>query len=89
MTSSAPGPKHSHAYRAASCAGGHVAAGLYQLGPSTALSKIALEQLTATDLFGIEILVAAVPLSWLALARGARPSRPTRACCYSGSWNRA
>lgn len=45
-------------------------------GLSTALSKIALEQLTATDLFGIEIVVAAVPLTLLALARGARPSRP-------------
>ncbi|HEX4432428.1 MAG TPA: DMT family transporter [Frankiaceae bacterium] len=45
-------------------------------GLSTALSKIALEQLTATDLFGIEIVVAAVPLAGLALARGARPSRP-------------
>lgn len=45
-------------------------------GLSTALSKIALEQLTSTDLFGIEILAATIPLSWLALARGARPSRP-------------
>lgn len=45
-------------------------------GLSTALSKIALRQLTSTDLFGIEILVAAVPLGLLALARGSRLWRP-------------
>jgi drug/metabolite transporter (DMT)-like permease len=45
-------------------------------GLSTALSKIALRQLTSTDLFGIEIVVAAVPLAAIALARGARPGRP-------------
>ena len=45
-------------------------------GLSTALSKIALRQLTSTDLFGVEILVAAVPLGLLALARGSRLWRP-------------
>ena len=45
-------------------------------GMSTALSKIALRQLTSTDLFGIEILVAAIPLTGLALARGVRLGRP-------------
>jgi drug/metabolite transporter (DMT)-like permease len=41
-------------------------------GLSTALTKIALRQVTSTDLFGVEILVAAVPLTVLALARGVR-----------------
>ena len=45
-------------------------------GLSTALSKIALRQLTSTDLFGVEILVAAVPLGALALVRGSRLWRP-------------
>jgi drug/metabolite transporter (DMT)-like permease len=45
-------------------------------GLSTALSKIALRQLTSTDLFGVEILVAAVPLGVLALIRGSRLWRP-------------
>jgi drug/metabolite transporter (DMT)-like permease len=45
-------------------------------GLSTVLSKIALRQLTSTDLFGVEILVAAVPLTALVLARGIRPGRP-------------
>jgi drug/metabolite transporter (DMT)-like permease len=48
----------------------------FSWGLSTALSKIALRQLTSTDLFGIEILVAAVPLGLLALTRGPRPWRP-------------
>lgn len=46
-------------------------------GLSTALTKIALEQLTPVDLFGIEIVVSAAPLALLALARGARPGRPS------------
>ncbi len=45
-------------------------------GLSTALSKIALRQLTSTDLFGLEILVAAVPLGLLAVVRGSRLWRP-------------
>jgi drug/metabolite transporter (DMT)-like permease len=45
-------------------------------GFSTALTKIVLDQLTPVDLFGIEILVSAIPLAFLAVARGARPSRP-------------
>src|SRR5689334_8340633 len=43
---------------------------------STALTEIVLDQLTPVDLFGIEILVSAIPLAFLAVARGARPSRP-------------
>jgi drug/metabolite transporter (DMT)-like permease len=46
-------------------------------GLSTALTKIVLEQLTPVDLFGIEIVVSAVPLALLALVRGARPGRPS------------
>lgn len=46
-------------------------------GLSTALTKIVLEQLTPVDLFGIEVLVSAVPLALLALIRGARPGRPS------------
>ena len=46
------------------------------LGLATALSKITLEQLTPVDLFGVEVLVSAVPLVALAWIRGARPSRP-------------
>ena len=45
-------------------------------GFSTALIKIVLDQLTPVDVFGIEILVSAIPLALLAVARGARPSRP-------------
>ena len=45
-------------------------------GFSTALTKIVLDQLTPVDLFGIEILVSAIPLALLAVARGVRPSRP-------------
>jgi hypothetical protein len=45
-------------------------------GFSTALLKILLDQLTPVDVFGIEILVSAIPLALLAVARGARPSRP-------------
>lgn len=45
-------------------------------GFSTALTKIVLDQLTPVDLFGIEILVSAIPLAFLAVARGVRPSRP-------------
>jgi len=35
-----------------------------------------LDQLTPVDLFGIEILVSAIPLAFLAVVRGSRPSRP-------------
>ena len=45
-------------------------------GFSTALTKIVLDQLTPVDVFGIEILVSAIPLGFLAVARGVRPSRP-------------
>ena len=45
-------------------------------GLSTALTKIVLDQLTPVDLFGVEILVSAIPLAFLAFARGVRPSRP-------------
>jgi drug/metabolite transporter (DMT)-like permease len=53
-------------------------------GLSTALTKIALDQLTPVDLFGIEIVVSAVPLVLLALARGARPGRPNPAVLLLG-----
>jgi drug/metabolite transporter (DMT)-like permease len=45
-------------------------------GAAAALSKVALAQLAAADLFGIEVAVSAPPLILLALSRGARPSRP-------------
>ena len=45
-------------------------------GVSTALSKTVLDQLTPVDLFGIEIVVSAIPLTLLAVVRGARPGRP-------------
>jgi drug/metabolite transporter (DMT)-like permease len=44
-------------------------------GLATALSKVALAQLTPIDLFGCEVCIGAVCLGALALARGARPSR--------------
>ena len=53
-------------------------------GLSTALTKIALEQLTPVDLFGLEIVVSAVPLALLAVARGARPGRPSPAVLLLG-----
>ena len=53
-------------------------------GFSTALTKIVLEQLTPVDVFGIEILVSAIPLSFLAVVRGARPSRPDPALLVLG-----
>ena len=46
-------------------------------GLSTALTKIALQQLTPVDLFGLEIVLSAVPLALLAVARGARLGRPS------------
>src|SRR3954447_7004290 len=46
------------------------------LGLATALTKIALEQLTPVDLFGVEVVTSAVPLLALAWLRGARRSRP-------------
>ena len=45
-------------------------------GFSTAFTKIVLDQLTPVDLFGIEILVGAIPLAFLAVARGVRLGRP-------------
>lgn len=45
-------------------------------GASVALTKVVLAQLTATDLFGVEVSVSAPPLVVLALTRGARPRRP-------------
>ena len=45
-------------------------------GTSTALTKVALRQLTPVDLFGIEIGISALPLACLAVARGARLGRP-------------
>ena len=45
-------------------------------GSSTALTKVALVQLTPTDLFAVEIASSAIPLGLLARARGARPGRP-------------
>ncbi len=46
-------------------------------GLATALSKVALAQLTPLDLFGCEVCVGVVCLGALALSRGARPSRPS------------
>jgi len=46
-------------------------------GLATAVSKIALVQLTPLDLFGCEVSIGAVCLGALALSRGARPSRPS------------
>jgi EamA-like transporter family len=54
-------------------------------GFSTALTKIVLDQLTPVDVFGIEILVSAIPLALLAVARGARLSRRTRCCINQAS----
>src|SRR3954462_133171 len=47
-------------------------------GMSSALSKVAVEQLTALDLFGVEVATGALCLGLAALARGARPGRPSR-----------
>jgi uncharacterized membrane protein len=46
-------------------------------GLATAMSKVVLAQLTPLDLFGCEVCIGAVCLCALALARGARPSRPS------------
>jgi hypothetical protein len=50
-------------------------------GFSIAPTKIVLEQLTPVDVFGIEILVSAIRLAFLAVDRGARPSHPR--CCIN------
>src|SRR5262245_19727967 len=47
-------------------------------GLSTALSKVAVEQLTPLDLFAVEVSTGALCLGAAALARGARPRRPSR-----------
>ena len=46
-------------------------------GLSAALSKIALEQVTPVDLFGVEVAMGALFIGAAALARGARPARPS------------
>ena len=53
-------------------------------GVSAALSKVALEQLSPVDLFGIEVGTGALALSAIALARGARPARPSAAVLLLG-----
>lgn len=53
-------------------------------GLATALSKIALAQLTPLDLFGCEVTVGAVCLGAVALARGARLRRPSAALLALG-----
>src|SRR3954468_14804609 len=45
-------------------------------GLASALSKVAVEQLTSLDLFGVEVATGAVCLGAAALARGARPRLP-------------
>src|SRR4051812_32322756 len=47
-------------------------------GVSTALSKLAVEQLTSLDLFAIEVGTGALFLGAAAYARGVRPGRPSR-----------
>jgi drug/metabolite transporter (DMT)-like permease len=54
-------------------------------GVSTALTKVALEQLAPLDLFGIEVTTGAVCLGAIALARGARPSRPSASVLLLGA----
>ena len=56
----------------------------FSWGFSTALTKIVLNQLTPVDVFGIEILVSAIPLAFLAVARGVRPGRPDPALLVLG-----
>ncbi len=53
-------------------------------GLSTTLSKVAVEQLTSIDLFGIEVTTGALCLGGAALARGARPARPSAAVLLLG-----
>src|SRR3954447_15394330 len=45
-------------------------------GLASALSKVAVEQLTSVDLFGVEVATGALCLGAAALARGARPRLP-------------
>jgi drug/metabolite transporter (DMT)-like permease len=56
-------------------------------GLATALTKVALEQLAPLDLFGVEVAVGALVLGAVALARGARPSRPSGAALGLGVLN--
>jgi drug/metabolite transporter (DMT)-like permease len=53
-----------------------LAAAAFSWGLSTAMSKVALEQLTPVDLLGVEVGVAAVVLAALAVGKGARPGKP-------------
>ena len=46
-------------------------------GLSAALTKVALEQVSPLDLFAVEVAMGALVLCAAALARGARPSRPS------------
>src|SRR5262249_31054055 len=46
-------------------------------GVSTAFSKVAIAQLTPVDLFAIEVSTGALFLGIAAVARGARPRRPS------------
>jgi drug/metabolite transporter (DMT)-like permease len=47
-------------------------------GVSTALSKLAVEQITSLDLFAVEVSTGALFLGAAAYARGARPRLPSR-----------
>src|SRR3954466_2699977 len=47
----------------------------FSWGLSSALSKLAVEQLTSIDLFAVEVGTGAVCLGVAALARGVRPRR--------------
>lgn len=46
-------------------------------GLSAALSKVALEQITALDLYGVEVAIGTLFIGTAALARGVRPGRPS------------
>ena len=53
-------------------------------GLSAALTKVALEQVSPLDLFAVEVAMGALVLCAAALARGARPSRPSIAVLALG-----
>jgi drug/metabolite transporter (DMT)-like permease len=53
-------------------------------GVSTALSKVAIGQITPLDLFAIEVTTGASCLGVAALLRGARPGRPSAAVVLLG-----
>jgi|1186.fasta_scaffold08222_2 drug/metabolite transporter (DMT)-like permease len=53
-------------------------------GVSAALSKVALEQLTPLDLFGVQVATGALVLCAVALLRGARPARPSAVVLFLG-----